>query len=81
MKRTWPIIAVDDVPKSSAWYTGLLDAKNNHAGGTVFDQILDHDGTILLCLRYWEPSGRNGDHHWPPLSSRKNGRPEDGLLL
>ena len=29
MKRTWPIIAVDDVPKSSAWYTGLLDAKNN----------------------------------------------------
>jgi catechol 2,3-dioxygenase-like lactoylglutathione lyase family enzyme len=81
MKRTWPIIAVEDVVKSSAWYTTLLNAKNNHAGGNVFDQILDEDGTILLCLHYWGPSGRNGDHYWPPLSSRINGPPENGLLL
>jgi hypothetical protein len=29
MKRTWPIIAVSDVVKSSVWYTELLDARND----------------------------------------------------
>ena len=50
MKRIWPIIAVADVPKSSVWYMTLLDAQNNHPGATVFEQILDKDGTIRRIL-------------------------------
>ncbi len=80
MKRTWPIIAVNDVPTSAAWYTRLLNATNNHSGGTVFDQILDGDGTVLLCLHHWGPSGQRGDHHWASLSER-DGHTGNGLLL
>jgi len=80
MNRTWTIIAVNDVPSSAAWYSELLGAHNNHPGGKAFDQILDSDGTVLLCLHHWGPSGRNGDHHWAPLSLRSDGV-GNGLLL
>lgn len=81
MKRNWPIVAVANVPKSSAWYGRLLDAGNNHPGGTTFDQILDNDGTVLLCLHHWGPSGRQGDHHWVSLSDPAGGHIGNGLLL
>lgn len=81
MKRIWPIIAVTDVPASAAWYTRLLSAKNNHAGATVFDQIVDTDGAVLLCLHHWGPSGLQGDHQYAALSKRDNGQPGNGLLL
>ncbi len=77
MKRTWPIIGVADVPKSSAWYSRLLDAQNNHPGGTVFDQILDKDGTILLCLHLWDQH----KDRWPSLSNPEEGNVGKGLLL
>jgi catechol 2,3-dioxygenase-like lactoylglutathione lyase family enzyme len=80
MKRTWPLIAVADVPKSSAWYAKLLNAQTNHPGATVFDQVLDEDGTVLLCLHYWAPPARQGDHYWAPFSRRKGGE-GNGLLL
>jgi hypothetical protein len=57
VKRQWPIIAVADVTKSAAWYVTLLRARENHPGATVFNQILDADGTVLLCLHHWGPSG------------------------
>jgi catechol 2,3-dioxygenase-like lactoylglutathione lyase family enzyme len=81
MKRTWPIIAVKNVAESAAWYTRLLSATNNHPGATVFDQILDTDGTVLLCLHHWGPSGRRGDHHWPALAQAGDGQTGNGLLL
>lgn len=81
MKRVWPIIAVADVCKSAAWYMQLLDADQIHPGGTVFDQIVDTDGTILLCLHHWGPSGRHGDHTWPSLSKADDGKNGNGLLL
>ncbi len=81
MKRTWPIIAVADVIRSSAWYVELLAARNNHPNGTVFDQILDEDDTILLCLHSWGPSGPNGDHEHPSLSHPEEGNIGKGLLL
>ncbi len=81
MKRHWPIIAVADVVKSVEWYTSLLEARENHPGATVFNQIVDRDGTILLCLHRWGPSGPKGDHDWPPLSDPGNGRVGNGLLL
>jgi hypothetical protein len=54
------MIAVADVPTSAAWYKELLNARNNHPGGTSFDQLLDQDGTILLCLHWWGPTGLKG---------------------
>jgi catechol 2,3-dioxygenase-like lactoylglutathione lyase family enzyme len=81
MKRHWPIIAVADVEKSSAWYKTLLGAKENHPGATVFNQILDEDGTILWCLHYWGPSGPRGDHDWSSLANPSDGLVGNGLLL
>jgi len=80
MKRIWPIIAVADVAASAAWYMRLLDARQTHPGGAVFDQIVDGDGTVLLCLHCWGPSGPRGDHHWPTLACHTEGA-ENGLLL
>jgi catechol 2,3-dioxygenase-like lactoylglutathione lyase family enzyme len=81
MKRLWSIIAVADVAKSAAWYATLLDARANHPGATVFNQILDGDGTVLLCLHHWGPSGPRGDHHWPTLADPGEGRAGNGLLM
>jgi uncharacterized glyoxalase superfamily protein PhnB len=67
MKRTWPIIAVADVVRSAGWYVKLLDARNTHPGNTVFDQVVAEDGSVLLCLHHWGPSGPEGDHIWPSL--------------
>lgn len=81
MKRPWTIIAVADVAESSAWYATLLQASDNHPGATVFNQIADGDGTILLCLHHWGPSGPRGDHHWPSLADPAQGAAGNGLLL
>lgn len=72
---------VADVPTSSAWYTSLLGGKENHFGATVFNQVLDMDGTILLCIHHWGPSGPRGDHEWPSPADPGNGPVGNGLLL
>jgi len=41
MKRTWPIVAVRNVAESSAWYTRLLNATNNHPRATVFEAAIE----------------------------------------
>lgn len=81
MKRVWPIIAVANVPVSARWYMQLLGGAQTHPGGTVFDQIIDGDGTVLLCLHCWGPSGPNGDHHWSTLASPTGASDRNGLLL
>lgn len=81
MKRVWPIIAVSDVQKSTAWYVRLLEARQTHPGGTVFDQVVDTDDTVLLCLHCWGPSGPRGDHHWPTLANPLEEGLGNGLLL
>jgi hypothetical protein len=40
-----------------------------------FGQILDLDGTVLLCLHKW------GDHEHPSLMSPDQVQPGNGLLL
>ena len=40
-----------------------------------FGQILDTDGTVLLCLHKW------GEHEHPSLMSPEDGTPGNGLLL
>jgi len=80
MKRVWPMIAVQDVRASAAWYMALLGARQTHAGGTTFDQITDDDGTVLLCLHYWGPTGASGNHVWATLQN-PGASDENGLLL
>ena len=45
------------------------------SGPRLFDQILDTDGTVLLCLHEW------GAHGHPSLMSPERATPGNGLLL
>lgn len=75
MRRTWTIIAVRDVFVSLKWYQALLGLTQKPPEHDYFGQVLDADGTVLLCLHKW------GDHEHPTLSSPENGKPGNGLLL
>ncbi|WP_028778209.1 VOC family protein [Shimazuella kribbensis] len=75
MTHTEPIIAVENVKTSLKWYTTLLDCKHTHTQNDVFDQLMDTDGRILLCLHRW------GDHEHPSLLSPLEGQVGNGLLL
>ena len=75
MKRTWTIIGVSDVPNSFKWYQSLFGQPETRPGHTYFGQILDSDGTVLLCLHQW------GAHEHPSLMSPDRATPGNGLLL
>jgi hypothetical protein len=53
MKRTWTIIGVGDVPASLKWYQALFGQPATLPAHDYFGQILDSDGTVLLCLHEW----------------------------
>ncbi len=77
MKRTWPIIGVKDVGASSAWYLSLFGQAWRPTGHTDdFDQLLDDDGTVLVCLHQWGAHGEG-----PPLESAATAEPGNGVLL
>jgi catechol 2,3-dioxygenase-like lactoylglutathione lyase family enzyme len=63
MKRTWTIIGVADVPQSFKWYQSLLGLPETAPKHDDFGQIVDSDGTVLLCLHEW------GAHEHPSLTS------------
>ncbi len=75
MKRTWTIIGVADVPLSFKWYQSLLDLPETTPSHDYFGQILDSDGTVLLCLHAWDT------HEHPSLISPNHAKPGNGLLL
>lgn len=75
MKRTWTMIGVADVGWSFAWYQSLLGLPKTAPGHSYFGQIVDTDGTVLLCLHEW------GAHEHPSLTSRDAATPGNGLLL
>ncbi len=75
MTRTWTIIGVGDVPGSFEWYQSLLGLPKTAPGHDYWGQILDSDGTVLLCLHEW------GAHEHPSLSSPGTAQPGNGLLL
>ena len=75
MKRTWTIIGVTDVATSFKWYQSLFGQPETQPDHAYFGQILDSDGTVLLCLHQW------GAHEHPSLMSRDNAPPGNGLLL
>ena len=53
MKRTWTIIGVSDVPRSYSWYQSLFGQRPTRPAHSYFGQLLDSDGTVLLCLHEW----------------------------
>jgi catechol 2,3-dioxygenase-like lactoylglutathione lyase family enzyme len=75
MKRTWTTIGVSDVPGSFKWYQALFGQPVSLPAHDYFGQILDSDGTVLLCLHKW------GAHEHPSLMSPDHGKPGNGLLL
>jgi catechol 2,3-dioxygenase-like lactoylglutathione lyase family enzyme len=75
MKRTWTIIGVGDVPRSFKWYQELFGQPVTLPAHDYFGQILDSDGTVLLCLHEW------GAHEHPSLMSPDHCPPGNGLLL
>ncbi len=68
-------IGVKDVAASFRWYQTLLGIPATAPEHRDFGQILDSDGTVLLCLHEW------GAHDHPPLSSPDRAQPGHGLLL
>ena len=75
MRRTWTIIGVGDVSGSFKWYQSLLGLPASAPAQDDFGQLLDSDGTVLLCLHAW------GAHGPPPLFSPGHAEPGNGLLL
>lgn len=75
MKRIWTIIGVHDVPRSFAWYQSLFGQPATQPHHPDFGQLVDSDGTVLLCLHEW------GAHEHPPLTSPEVATPGNGLLL
>ena len=74
-KRTWTIIAVADVARSLRWYQTLFGQTPTPPAHDYFGQVLDDDGTVLLCLHAW------GTHEHPTLSNPERATPGHGLLL
>jgi len=75
MKRIWTIIGVRDVPRSLKWYQTLFGEPQSLPHHDYFGQLLDSDGTVLLCLHEW------GAHEHPSLLSPDQATPGNGLLL
>jgi heme-degrading monooxygenase HmoA/catechol 2,3-dioxygenase-like lactoylglutathione lyase family enzyme len=75
MKRTWTIIGVADVAASFQWYQSLFGQPATRPHHDYFGQLLDADGTVLLCLHQW------GAHDHPSLTSADIATPGNGLLL
>jgi catechol 2,3-dioxygenase-like lactoylglutathione lyase family enzyme len=75
MKRTWTIIGVRDVARSFKWYQSLFGQAETAPAHDDFGQLLDDDGTVLLCLHQW------GAHDHPSLTSPDEAAPGNGLLL
>lgn len=75
MKRTWTVIGVADVASSFGWYQSLFGQRRSAPAHDYFGQLLDDDGTVLLCLHKW------GAHDHPTLTSPDQAEPGNGLLL
>jgi len=74
MRRIWTIVGVADVSRSFAWYQALLGLPKSLPAHDYFGQLLDDDGTVLLCLHQW-----GADEH--PTLTRPDPLPGNGLLL
>ncbi|QQP95353.1 hypothetical protein JHW38_19240 [Lysobacter enzymogenes] len=69
MKRLWTIVGVADVARSFRWYQTLFGQDPTAPAHDYFGQILDSDGTVLICLHRW------GAHEHPPLADAARAQP------
>ena len=74
MKRIWTIIGVRNVARSFKWYQRLFGQRAKRPTHRDFGQLVDSDGTVLLCLHQWGVEGH------PPLRRPGKGT-GNGLLL
>jgi len=74
MKRIWTILGVRDVARSFRWYQRLFGQRPKRPAHRHFGQLVDADGTVLLCLHQW------GAEEHPPLMRPGKGT-GNGLLL
>ena len=72
MNKVDPIIAVNDVPASAAWYQEVFGCTGMH-GGEHFEILLDRKGEVLICLHQW------GTHEHPTMIEPV--QPGNGLIL
>ena len=75
MKRIWTVIGVNDVASSFKWYQSLFGQPETQPNHSFFGQLVDTDGTVLLCLHQWAA------HDHPSLMSPDVATPGNGLLL
>jgi predicted enzyme related to lactoylglutathione lyase len=66
---------VADVAHSFAWYQSLFGQPKSLPAHDYFGQVIDMDGTVLLCLHRW------GANEHPTLTSPDRAEPGNGLLL
>ena len=64
-----------DVAASFNWYQSLFGHPTTPPNHDYFGEIVDSDGTVLLCLHQW------GAHDHPSLMSPDHAAPGNGLLL
>ena len=72
--RPQPLIAVNDVAASSAWYQKLLGCKSDH-GGTEYER-LTMDGVLVMQLHRFEV-----EHHHGPIGNPEDRPYGNGVLL
>ena len=60
---------------SLKWYQSLFGQPHSAPSHEDFGQLLDTDGTVLLCLHAW------GEHDHTPLMSPDTATPGNGVLL
>ncbi|GLH80308.1 hypothetical protein SSBR45G_52170 [Bradyrhizobium sp. SSBR45G] len=75
MTRLWTIIGVADVRRSTAWYQRLLGLPETPPVHSYFGQVVESDGTVLLCCHAW------GAHEHPSLTLPHMATFGNGLLL
>jgi catechol 2,3-dioxygenase-like lactoylglutathione lyase family enzyme len=75
MRRLWTIVGTGDVARSCEWYQSLLGLPHLTPAHSYFGQVVDPDGTVLVCLHEWTA------HDHPPLRSPDEIQPGNGLLL
>jgi hypothetical protein len=63
------------VASSFRWYQSLFGQAETTPAHEDFGQLVDSDGTVLLCLHEW------GAHGHPSLRSPDDGTPGNGLIL
>jgi catechol 2,3-dioxygenase-like lactoylglutathione lyase family enzyme len=63
------------VTRSFDWYQSLFGLPESVPAHDYFGQVLDTDGTVLLCLHKW------GAHEHPTLVSPDRAEPGNGSLL